>query len=29
MEKKSILKWCKTLHEAGNELTMKWEGGKK
>lgn len=27
--KKSIVQWCKTLHEAGNELTMKWEGGKK
>ena len=25
--KKSIIQWCKTLHEAGNELTMKWEGG--
>ena len=25
--KKSIVKWCKDLHEAGNELTMKWEGG--
>ena len=25
--KKSIVQWCKTLHEAGNELTMKWEGG--
>ena len=27
MEKKSIVQWCKNLHEAGNELTMKWEGG--
>jgi hypothetical protein len=27
MENKSIVQWCKTLHEAGNELTMKWEGG--
>jgi hypothetical protein len=25
--KKSIIQWCKTLHEAGNELTIKWEGG--
>jgi len=24
---KSIVQWCKDLHEAGNELTMKWEGG--
>jgi hypothetical protein len=29
MTKKSIVQWCKDLHEAGNELTMKWEGGKK
>jgi hypothetical protein len=27
MENKSILQWCKDLHEAGNELVMKWEGG--
>ena len=27
--KKSIVQWCKDLHEQGNELTMKWEGGKK
>jgi hypothetical protein len=27
MENKSIVQWCKDLHEAGNELTMKWEGG--
>mgnify|MGYP007090476665 CR=1 FL=1 len=27
MEKKSIVQWCKELHEAGNELVMKWEGG--
>jgi hypothetical protein len=27
MENKSIVQWCKTLHEQGNELTMKWEGG--
>ena len=27
MTKKSIIQWCKTLHEAGNELTIKWEGG--
>lgn len=25
--KKSIVQWCKTLHEAGNELTLKWDGG--
>jgi hypothetical protein len=25
--KKSIIQWCKDLHEAGNDLTMKWEGG--
>jgi hypothetical protein len=25
--KKSIVQWCKSLHEAGNELTLKWEGG--
>lgn len=25
--KKSIVQWCKDLHEAGNELTMKWDGG--
>ena len=29
MEKKSIVQWCKDLHEAGNQLVMKWEGGKK
>jgi len=27
MENKSIVQWCKTLHEAGNELTLKWDGG--
>lgn len=27
MENKSIVKWCKDLHEAGNELTLKWDGG--
>ena len=27
MTKKLIVQWCKDLHEAGNELTMKWEGG--
>jgi hypothetical protein len=27
MENKSIVQWCKELHEQGNELTMKWEGG--
>lgn len=27
MEKKSIVQWCKTLHEAGNTLTLRWEGG--
>lgn len=27
MEKKSIVQWCKTLHEAGNTLSLKWEGG--
>lgn len=27
MENKSIVQWCKELHEAGNELVMKWEGG--
>lgn len=27
MENKSIVQWCKNLHEAGNDLTMKWEGG--
>jgi len=25
--RKSIVQWCKEQHEAGNELTMKWEGG--
>lgn len=29
MEKKSIVQWCKEQHAAGNELTLKWEGGKK
>jgi len=24
---KSIVKWCKEQHEAGNELTLKWDGG--
>jgi len=24
---KSIVQWCKDLHKAGNELTLKWEGG--
>ncbi|NBO23192.1 hypothetical protein EBU94_07645, partial [bacterium] len=27
MENKSIVQWCKDLHEQGNDLTMKWEGG--
>ena len=27
MEKKSIVQWCKNLHEAGNELALIWEGG--
>jgi len=27
MENKSIVQWCKTLHEGGNELTLKWDGG--
>jgi hypothetical protein len=25
--KKSIVQWCKELHEGDNELTMRWEGG--
>ena len=29
MKKKSILNWLNQLSEDGNELTMKWEGGKK
>ena len=29
MEKKSIVQWCKEQHEQGNELTLKWDGGKK
>jgi hypothetical protein len=27
MENKSIVQWCKDLHEAGNELKLVWEGG--
>ena len=27
MENKSIVQWCKEQHEAGNELTLKWDGG--
>jgi len=27
--KKSILQWCKEQHDAGKELTLRWEGGKK
>lgn len=29
MTKKSIVQWCKEQTENGNELTLKWEGGKK